>query len=422
LGLALALASMILLGRAAFNLAHYHLTWLDFGPKIAYAADRQDLIFFPQGSYSYGTTRTASTTNGGQITNVEFIGNVSGQCTNGAQIGHWIEIRQAVTDAFIASSSIAGIYCGAGHGLGPDFQLNRSVFVYQGESLGITFNIVTSSAGCTLGSCAGVGPVSAGVTPIGYASGIAAGQPNLFMWWPGIFTATSSVPDFENWLVSAAGLASDGVIDVISGNDPGAMVLNDNSELPLVDGLNKIQKHNVLWQPGDPNPIDWYAQPIYTKGATTIYGDVLHFTVNPNGGGMAPFEGSGDVVFRHYFISTSTPPSAIQCKAPTGGLLDDPIGNINAALCAAFKPNQSTLNSYSQLGTDLSTKPPFGYFGAVKAGLVGLAATTTALSFMDASTTATFAPVFTPIRTGFSVVILALAGFWIWNRIRHLEI
>lgn len=256
--------------------------------------------------------------------------------------------------------------------------------------------------------------------------------PSVSMYFPGDSTASSSVPEFRNWLVDGSELDPEGDIWIeyslstsTLGADPPEGYVDTNNIGDLLGARNAIFKTTQLWRPPLPVPVTWYALAKYVApGGSIVSPDAVspiqQFSVAPTGT-ISGFPSSTDVDFYHAYFSTSTTAGVAQCSNATGGLLDDPIGNIVDGMCAAFNPDPVALQSYSQLGNDLSVRPPFGYFGAVKTGLTGITPTSSALSFLTASSSDAFSDVFTPIRTGFSVVIGILAGFWIWNRIRHFE-
>jgi hypothetical protein len=80
------------------------------------------------------------------------------------------------------------------------------------------------------------------------------------------------------------------------------------------------------------------------------------------------------------------------------------------------------VNNFIQLYNTLSTKPPLGYFTAIKAALNTLSVGTTSLILVNASTTQAFSAIFTPLRTGLIIILWLMFSFWLFHRLRHLEI
>lgn len=83
-----------------------------------------------------------------------------------------------------------------------------------------------------------------------------------------------------------------------------------------------------------------------------------------------------------------------------------------------FFPDQANLDRFGDLWDMIRLKPPIGYFTAVKDELALVGVGSASLTF---DTTAA-AGIITPLRTGIIVLLWILFAFWIFHRLRHLEL
>lgn len=492
LGLALALATMILLGRSAYNLSQYRLSWLDFSPRTAHAATLDQLV-------SSTESGAPGAVGSDDVRHVILLGTGLTGTIQGTMT--------IITDAVTASGSSGALFCEwATYASSSDLSLYGGGDQECGRNVtpGLPIAKLWGSAGFDTNGRVAFGtspaaqtfywidnvfaPTSSSWTldptkyysvafvedqsgtfifgssnPTAYRGAperyeapnyddgtsdvkdiymlwdfnagdpvvVPDNPPTIEMYFPGDATASSSVPEFRNWEVSSQNLNANGTINVYYsrnldtlGQLPpfGYWDARPGVVLPLSPSFNLVQKRAQLWFPPLPIPETYYVQAIYTFGAESASSSVVQFSVSPTGTIATPFTSSSLAIFYHSYLSTSTEAGVALCSTAVDSFLLDPIGNITDAMCAAFNPDPAALQSYSQLSTDLSTKPPFGYFAAVKAGLLGVAVTSTDLAMISASTTEAFSDIFTPIRTGLGVIIYLIGGVWLWNRARHLDI
>jgi hypothetical protein len=143
----------------------------------------------------------------------------------------------------------------------------------------------------------------------------------------------------------------------------------------------------------------------YCQQQTELASSTINFTIiNPK---TTPPTGE---------ITTSTLPQ-ITC--------DDQSGLFNYSLCKLFTwlfiPDAEILNKYSTLSDGIKNKPPIGYFYAIKNILNNLNDNTNpAFQLAQVSTLTT--NIFNPLKTGISFILWLIFGFWIFNRIRYLEL
>ena len=83
-----------------------------------------------------------------------------------------------------------------------------------------------------------------------------------------------------------------------------------------------------------------------------------------------------------------------------------------------FYPAQDALNGVSGLWEKIAHKPPIGYYTAVKDELGGVSIGSASITF---DTTAA-AGIITPLKTGIIVILWILFAFWIFHRLRNLDL
>lgn len=116
--------------------------------------------------------------------------------------------------------------------------------------------------------------------------------------------------------------------------------------------------------------------------------------------------------------STATSTEFVMTCDPTDNLFQRSLCYLFQTL---FSPKQSDLNQFDNLRIDLANKAPFGYFGAIKNALTGLAATSS-LAFDLSASVGVLAPILTPLRAGFIFILWLTFGFWLFKRIKHFEL
>ena len=229
-------------------------------------------------------------------------------------------------------------------------------------------------------------------------------------------TPTASTTEPFNWGISyTLGL---------SALNPGFLIVNygyTSSSLPFEDGAQidvgtdgtfsaEVLKGYQLLNPPLLNGATFYAQ-----AKLYAFGDSLLATSS-----VMAFQ----VYYENFGNASSTPPEA-QCSLDNGTTL----GAIRQGLCESFaylfynaSSTRGALNKFGTLKDGLAAKPPFGYFEAIKTGLSGLATSTPSSTIVSASTTSAFSLIFSPIRSGFSMLIYLLGGFYLYRRFSHLEL
>jgi len=83
-----------------------------------------------------------------------------------------------------------------------------------------------------------------------------------------------------------------------------------------------------------------------------------------------------------------------------------------------FFPDQANLTRFGDLWDTIRLKPPIGYFTAAKDELALVGVGSASITF---DTTAA-AGIITPLRTGIIVILWVLFAFWIFHRLRNLDL
>ena len=83
-----------------------------------------------------------------------------------------------------------------------------------------------------------------------------------------------------------------------------------------------------------------------------------------------------------------------------------------------FFPNQDNLNKFGDLWAKIQAKPPIGYFTATRSELANIGTGSASITF---DTTAA-AGIISPLRTGLIVLLWILFAFWIFHRLRNLDL
>jgi len=93
--------------------------------------------------------------------------------------------------------------------------------------------------------------------------------------------------------------------------------------------------------------------------------------------------------------------------------------NIGQCLLYFVQPNPQSISQFSGLGDDLSRKPPFGYWTAIKDILAtSTASTTPNITMFGAATVVTWLAV---LIAGIANIILLMVAIYIFQRIAHLD-
>jgi len=83
-----------------------------------------------------------------------------------------------------------------------------------------------------------------------------------------------------------------------------------------------------------------------------------------------------------------------------------------------FFPDQANLNRFSDLWDTIKQKPPIGYFTVVKDELGNIGIGSPSINF---DTTAA-ASIINPLRTGLIVILWVMFAFWVFHRLRNLQL
>lgn len=147
----------------------------------------------------------------------------------------------------------------------------------------------------------------------------------------------------------------------------------------------------------------WYAQGyLYNLNGTSSIAqtDVISFTVLP--------------------INSISPNGTSTLTATC----DNTSGVFQNSLCSilvwAFYPSQASLQNFGNLKDVFKNKPPFGYFTAITNALNNLQEGSSSIVMINASTTAAFSDIFTPIKTGMAWIFWLAFAFWLYYKISNL--
>jgi len=215
-------------------------------------------------------------------------------------------------------------------------------------------------------------------------------------------------PDFPNWLV-----AIEGEIEGV----PATTTIRygiSSSSLNFLDRTwtdytvdtygQSIPKSRPLWYPPLTSPVTWYAQATFENGTSTATSTMLEFQV------------TSDTEFPT--STTLLASTTLQCGG-SGWVAD----SFCSVLVFLFVPSQSSTEKFANFATNtgISDRVPFGYYVVIQDALDGIQQGTSSISLMDASTTAAFADVFDPVRTGISWILWILFMFWGYHRFTNFE-
>lgn len=161
----------------------------------------------------------------------------------------------------------------------------------------------------------------------------------------------------------------------------------------------------------------------------TFYAQAHLFYTDPSQGGWnaTPHQVATSSVIS-FSVSTTTspgsffPPSAstTTSTAITTANICDPESNfIIYGFCRLFVPQASDFFAFNALKNLYINKPPFGYFAPTVALLQNLG---TASSSVDLPDLTDFAGVFGPIRTGVDELLWIVFVFWLFHKMRNIEL
>jgi hypothetical protein len=135
---------------------------------------------------------------------------------------------------------------------------------------------------------------------------------------------------------------------------------------------------------------------------------------------------SGLISFQVYYppssfenITSTIPISSTTIACDSGNIISDSFCGV---LTWLFVPSPASFTQFINLKSAIENKPPFGYFTAIKTSLSSLTVGTTSLMLVNASTTQAFSAIFSPLRTGLVWILWLMFAFWIFHRLRNLQI
>jgi hypothetical protein len=216
-------------------------------------------------------------------------------------------------------------------------------------------------------------------------------------------TATSTI-DFDYWQLSygfadgvpiGEGSPETGRIDIFYTGDN----LDSSNVFAWFGSTAVLPK---TWALGFGN---WSATAyLYTSSSVLVASSTINFTINEMGS--------------FYALPTSTDPTATS-SCVSGNFFENGICYLFNALLV---PSQNSVNRFGNLKATIISKPPIGYFYAVKNVILGFA-TTTATSTIPLQSLEPLKTGFLgDLRTGLQWLFWIVLLIWIFNRLRHLQL
>lgn len=121
----------------------------------------------------------------------------------------------------------------------------------------------------------------------------------------------------------------------------------------------------------------------------------------------------------YFETPTSTATSSDWTMDCTGGTI------ISNSLCYVlsylFYPNQQSVFNFYSIKAKVENKPPIGYYTAIKSQINSLSTSTPIINFPTGLSNSTSSP-FYLFRTGINWLLWFLFAFWIYHRIKNLEL
>lgn len=163
----------------------------------------------------------------------------------------------------------------------------------------------------------------------------------------------------------------------------------------------EVFKANQLWYPPLSSPVLWFAKVyVLDDGYNTVASSsVISFNYYPSG--TPP-------------VSTTTVAEA-EIACTSGGFFENTFCDIISYL---FYPSDNVLGKYTNIKNELSTKPPFGYFSSISTALSNINTSTTPAFWLPV---VNFAPL-NALRSGITMLLWLAYVFWVFHRLRHLNI
>lgn len=242
-------------------------------------------------------------------------------------------------------------------------------------------------------------------------------------------------PDFANWVISYTGLpASSSYLEVRYGQNSSTLTYSEKISFSPFINLSPIAivKTQPLWFPPLTIPATWYAMVSVLDYSNNVLvsSPLSSFYIDP--GHSAPPVTTTSIMAVYNSLSggetSSTIATTVNCQYTSSSFIADPVGNIQNGICNAlsflFLPNspeqKDISNRFTSLGTQVKTKPPFGYFTSGYGALSNFQDNGTS-TLMTASTSAAFGVIFTPIDDGITVLLWFGFVFWVIRTFRNLN-
>jgi hypothetical protein len=250
---------------------------------------------------------------------------------------------------------------------------------------------------------------------------------------------TSTTPDFSNWVVNWSGDVPYGTMTVSYGLSSTTLNYHDSvSFSPFVSAEPlPIHKSQSLWFPPLAIPTTWYAQVADIGATSTVYSDIISFSVDP--GAENPASSTITNLAAPFLGVPGTSTTLPTCNYPSSSLfsitgtapyfqINDPIPYLSASLCGLFIPNADQQNNlkflFSNLQTTYGKKPPFGYLAAIATPFQSLSISSSSEwpQVVSASTSAEFSVVYGTLDSGLATVVYILLGVWVFHKARTIQL
>jgi hypothetical protein len=150
---------------------------------------------------------------------------------------------------------------------------------------------------------------------------------------------------------------------------------------------------------------DWSATAyLYNSSSSLVASSTIGFNINLSGGA--------------YAVPTSTSPTATS-SCVSGNFFENGLCYLFNALLV---PSQSSLNRFTALKTDITNKPPLGYFNRAKDLILGFGTTTATSTIPLQSLEGLKTGFLGDLRAGLQWLLWIVFLFWIFNRLRNLQL
>jgi hypothetical protein len=253
-----------------------------------------------------------------------------------------------------------------------------------------------------------------------------------------LYAPTSTVPDFENWVISETNAPSSSYyLAVDYGLSSSSFTYTDIASFSPFVSTNPtpLTKTQSLWFPPLSIPAIWYAQAYLLDYSHNVLASspIETFEIDPNAPMCTVCSIEATLAIFHSLgggETSSTIPTTANCDTTSSSFLGDPVGNIQSGICNAlsflFIPNSAEKadigNRFSSLGNQIKNKPPFGYFtSAIDAFSSSSFSDSATSSVVSTSTAAAFAGIFVLLDNGIAILLWLGFALWLIRTIRKLD-